>query len=108
MSRFAFTLLVALAVAATGIGARHYVQALGPYGLVAVMWATIAIFMMIWRQLSVSAFVSSITISSAICLPIVAYLINKWLGFGVGAVIFYLASNWAEKLKDRSSPNAGQ
>ncbi|WP_430257454.1 hypothetical protein [Neorhizobium sp. IRS_2294] len=108
MSRFAFTLLVALAVAAIGFGARHYVQALGPYGLVGVMWATIAIFMVIWRPLSVSAFISSITISSAICLPIVAYLINQWLGFGVGAVIFYLASKWAEKLKDRSSPNAGQ
>jgi hypothetical protein len=108
MNRFAFTLLVALAVAATGIGARHYVQALGPYGLVAVLWAIITIFIMIWHRLSVSAFVSSITISSAICLPIVAYLISQWLGFGVGAVIFYLASKWAEKLKDRSSPNAGQ
>lgn len=108
MRQFGFALLFALAVAATGIGARHYIQALGPYGLVAVMWATIMVFMMIWRQLSVSAFVSSLTISSAICLPIVAYLINKWLGLGVGAVIFYLASEWAAKLKDRSSPNAGQ
>lgn len=108
MRRFSFTVLVAVAVAAIGIGARQYVQALGPYGLVAVMWATLTIFMMIWRQLSVSAFVSSIAISSAICLPIAAFLINQWLGFGVGAVFFYLASKWAEKLKDRSSPDAGQ
>jgi hypothetical protein len=105
---FSFAVLVALAVAAIGIGARQYVQALGPFGLVALMWATLIIFMMFWRQLSVSGFVESIVISSAICLPIAICLINQWLGFVVGAVVFYLALKWVGKMKEPSTQDAGQ
>ena len=102
-------LLLGLAIVIGGIPFIPYLQAMGdngPFALLAILWITLFALGTIGGPPPRPNIKFGLGFSIAVCLPVLAVLVNRWLGYAVG-VIVVLAVGWIlqkikpEKANDR-------